>query len=188
MRPYQRRELQFCEASESLAVDSNRPVDSNKLVLGDRMPRCDLPLWQTVARYSYAQFSLSRSDNDCGSFAFEFIPRWVPRFASRWDVLLDTSRPRVKERECHVYYSFPMRTPGFMAVQYLVCGQETPYATLRRSVEIVSWIARARGCQAVVCQAISDRLSERVMKRWGYVPHAKTLGPGHYILRLRETR
>lgn len=147
----------------------------------------DLPLWQYVAGYRYAQFSLRRSIQSDSLFQLEFTPRWVPRFASRWDVLRDTLKPRAVVGECCVYYAFPLRTPGFMAVQYLVCGQQTPYETLRRSVEIVSWIARARGCQAVVCQAISDRLSERIMNRWGYVQHAKTLGPGHYILRLRDS-
>lgn len=181
MRPYQRRELRFSEATRLLPSDSHRPLE------GDLTSPRDLPLWQLVAPYRYAQFSLRQSPLGEDSFSFEFFPRWAPRFASRWDVLVDTWRPRANTGECCVFYAFPWRTPGYMAVQYLVCGQQTPYATLRRSVEIVSWIARARRCHAVVCQAISDRLSERVMNRWGYVRHAKTLGPSHYILRLGDS-
>lgn len=182
MRPCQRQELRFDEARCSAVFDSQWPKEGKASSLGD------LPLWQQVARYRYAQFSLRQAADDDSLFEFGFVPRWVPRFASRWDVLLDTSSPRAIAREARVYYAFPWRSPGFMAVQYLVCGHQTSYATLRHCVEIVAWIARARGCQAVVCQAISDRLSERVMNRWGYVQHAKTLGPGHYIHRLRESR
>jgi hypothetical protein len=180
MRPYQRRELRFDEALHPSTCDSQCPPQGISSTLRD------LPLWQQVAGYRYAQFSLRRASDESVLFTFEFVPRWVPPLASRWDVLVDTLRPRAAEGECRVFYAFPLRTPGFMAVQYLLCGPQTPYATLRRSVEIVSWIAQARRCQAVVCQAISDRLSERVMNRWGYVPHAKTLGPGHYIHRLKD--
>ena len=180
IRPYQRWALRIDEVAQSSTCDSQWPLQ------GISTARRDLPLWQQVASYRYAQFSLHRSSDESGWFTFEFVPRWVPPLASRWDVLVDTLRPRAAAGECRVFYAFPLRTPGFMAVQYLLCGPQTPYATLRRCVEIVSWIAQARRCQAVVCQAISDRLSERVMNRWGYVQHAKTLGPGHYIHRLKD--
>ncbi|XZE46256.1 hypothetical protein SH467x_001530 [Pirellulaceae bacterium SH467] len=159
------------DASESHCGDCHPPLN-------------DLLFWKQVAGYRYARLSLRAVDSGSDRFAFQFTSRWVPCFASRWDVLQDSLRPRVPDGDCVVYYAFPYRSPGFMAVQYLVCGRHTPYSTLRRCVELVAWIAKSRGCQAVVCQAISDRLTDRLMKRWGYVQHAQTLGPGHYIHRL----
>jgi hypothetical protein len=149
-------------------------------------PDSDLAIWRQVVGYRYAQFSLRAREGARCTYSFRFTPRWFPRLASRWDVLQDGLRPRERDKACSVWYSFPLQSPGFMTVQYLVCGRQTPYATLRKCVELVSRIANARGCQAVVCQAISDRLTERVMNRWGYVRHAETVGPNHYILRLKS--
>ncbi|AMV32942.1 hypothetical protein VN12_12510 [Pirellula sp. SH-Sr6A] len=180
-RPRERRELRFEDTPLLVTTDLIEP-DS-----GDCHPsQTDLLFWKQVVGYRYAQFSLRALDVGKDVFAFEFAPRWVPCFASRWDVLQDSLRPRVPDGDCVVYYAFPYRSPGFMAVQYLVCGRHTPYGTLRRCVQLVAWLAQVRRCQAVVCQAISDRLTERLMDRWGYVRHAKTLGPGHYIHRLPD--
>ena len=71
-----------------------------------------------------------------------------------------------------------------MAVNYLTCGERTSYRTLWLGVQMIEHIARQRESVAIVCQAYSDRLSERLMHRWGYVRHALTLGDNHYIRRL----
>ncbi len=117
-------------------------------------------------------------------FVCHFQPRWVPRWATQWDVLKDQiTRPNPLET-CTIFYAFPKRTPGFLSVGYLLCGPETKYRTLRAAVDLVEGIARGQGSQAIVCQAFSERLTERLMNRWGYVRHALSLGPNHYIRRL----
>jgi hypothetical protein len=71
-----------------------------------------------------------------------------------------------------------------MTVNYLRSGPGTEYLTIRSSVDFLEVIARSRGCRAIVCEDVSSRISDRLMKRWGYVAHAAGLGPGHYIRRL----
>jgi len=110
--------------------------------------------------------------------------RWFPRWASRWDVAKDETVRSAVRGECRIFYSFPMRAPGFMAVNYLTCGEQTSYQTLLVGKQLLEEIARRRKSIAIVCEAYSDRLSERLMRRWGFVRHALTLGEQHYIRRL----
>lgn len=111
--------------------------------------------------------------------------RW-PRLASRWDVFLDEKIERLPRGSCQVFLSFPKRSPGFLTVNYLRAGRNTEYRTLLRVVTLVEEIARARQCRAIVCQVISSRITPRLMRRWKYVPHAESLGFGHYIRRLES--
>ncbi|MFN9419593.1 MAG: hypothetical protein ACK56W_00205 [Pirellula sp.] len=110
--------------------------------------------------------------------------RWFPRWASQWDIANDETKPSASNGECRFFYSFPWRTPGFMAVHYMTSGDQTSYRTLLLGVQVLEEIARSRKSIAIVCQAYSDRLSERLMHRWGYVRHALSLGDNHYIRRL----
>lgn len=110
--------------------------------------------------------------------------RWFPRWASQWDVAKDETRRSASNGECRFFYSFPWRTPGFMAVNYMTSGEQTNYRTMLLGVQILEQIARHKKSNAIVCQAYSDRLSERLMHRWGYVRHALSIGDNHYIRRL----
>ena len=71
-----------------------------------------------------------------------------------------------------------------MAINYLTSGEQTSYRTLLLGVQVLEEIARSRKSIAIVCQTYSDRLTERLMNRWGYVRHALSLGDNHYIRRL----
>ena len=136
----------------------------------------DFLLRTTASRF--AQLSLF-SD---GSISHQ--SRWFPRWASQWDIAKDETKRSAPTGECRVFYSFPIRTPGFMAINYLTSGEQTSYRTLLLGVQVLEEIARSRKSIAIVCQAYSDRLTERLMNRWGYVRHALSLGDNHYIRRL----
>jgi hypothetical protein len=110
--------------------------------------------------------------------------RWFPRWASQWDIANDVTKRPASKGECRIFYSFPIRTPGFMAINYLTGGEQTSYRTLLLGGQVLEEIARSRKSIAIVCQAVSVRLSDRLMHRWGFVRHALTLGGNHYIRRL----
>jgi hypothetical protein len=119
----------------------------------------------------------------------EFVaiyPRWWPRVASQWDVMRDDYLRSLDRDECRFYYSFPIRTPGFMSLNYAHSGPKTQYKTLRRGVLIADEIAAIRQANAIVCQAFNQRVTEALMNRWGYVRHASRLGSNHYIKRFTK--
>lgn len=112
-------------------------------------------------------------------------PRWWPRIGSKWESAVESYLKVLPEDSCRVYYAFPMRAPNYMSVLYAHSGPNTSYKTLYRGVTAVEEIARIREAHAIVCQVSNSRLSERLMKRLGYVRHALNLGDHHYIKRLK---
>ena len=112
-------------------------------------------------------------------------PRWWPRIGSQLESFQDSYIRTLPNDFCRAYYAFPRRAPGFMSVLYARSGPNTQYKTLYRAVVVMDEIARLKEAQAIVCQTISLRASERLMNRWGYVRHAQSLGENHYIKRLK---
>ena len=112
-------------------------------------------------------------------------PRWWPRLGSRWESYQDSYNRKLPVDVCRVYYSFPLRAPGYMSVLYAHSGPNTRYKTIRRAVLVVDAIAVLNSSNAIICQIINERGTERLMKRWGYVRHATSLGDNHYIKRIR---
>ena len=72
-----------------------------------------------------------------------------------------------------------------MTINYLRTGPNTEYGIIAKAAKLVEQIAVARHCQAIVCQVVSSRISARLLLRWGYLPHAKSIGNGHFIRRLK---
>lgn len=110
-------------------------------------------------------------------------PRWWPRIGSEWESMLDSYMRRLPDDVCRVFYAFPRSSPGFMSVLYAYSGRNTQAKTLLLGVSTVDEIAEIHQAKAIVCQATNARLTERLMRRLGYVRHAHSLGPNHYIKR-----
>lgn len=86
---------------------------------------------------------------------------------------------------CLVYYNQPRRFPQFLAVQYVVSARDTTFATFRRALELADDIARLKGCEALLCDASNARISDRLLARWGWEPHAPMRWRRNFIKRLK---
>ena len=133
----------------------------------------------TINAWTYGELEF------CDGRLISIRPRWWPRIGSTWESMQDSYLRNVPNKVLIAYYAFPLRSPGFMSVLYAHSGPETQYKTILRAVLTVDEIARLRNAQAIVCQTVSARATERLMSRWGYVRHAITLGNNHFIKRLR---
>ena len=134
---------------------------------------------ERIKSWRYGEIDVSRGE------LVAISPRWWPRFGSQWESWQDSYFKTLPVDTCRAYYSFPKRAPGFMSVLYAHSGPGTKYKTILRTVTAMEEIATLRDAQAIVCQLVSARGNDRLMKRWGYVPHAFSLGDNHYIKRLR---
>lgn len=111
--------------------------------------------------------------------------RWWPRIGSQSEAYLDSYHRTLPSDSCRAYFAFPFRAPGYMTVLYARGGPNLQYKTIDQAVLVMDEIAQLRDSNAIVCQVVSDRGTERLMNRWGYVRHACTLGDNHYIKRFR---
>jgi hypothetical protein len=72
---------------------------------------------------------------------------------------------------CMLYYNQPLRMRNFLALKYVVSTVGTSYRTFRAAVLVLDAIAELKGIDAIVCDAVNMRLSDRFMARLGWEPH-----------------
>lgn len=109
--------------------------------------------------------------------------RWWPRWGTLWGAMSDRVVRTLPDEECRFYYSFPRSAPGYMSLLYVHAGEKTTYRTFHRGIVAVEEIANLRKARGIVCQVTNERLTDRMMTRWGYSKHAESLGNNHYIRR-----
>ena len=130
-----------------------------------------------VASWRYGEVTI------VGSHVRSIQARWWPRWGTVFGMWTDRISRSLPVDECRFYYAFPKSSPGFMSLLYTHAGPRTSYATFYRGIETLDRIATLNKAHAIVCQTTNDRLTERMMNRWGYHRHAENLGDGHYIRR-----
>jgi len=131
----------------------------------------------TVASWRYGEVTI------VGSHVRSIQARWWPRWGTVFGMWSDRISRSLPVDECRFYYAFPKSSPGFMSLLYTHAGPRTSYATFYRGIETLDRIATLNKARAIVCQTTNDRLTERMMNRWGYHRHAENLGDDHYIRR-----
>lgn len=84
---------------------------------------------------------------------------------------------------CLLYYNQPRRHSSFLALRYIVSTQGTTYATFRAALTALDNLARLKGSDALLCDAANRRLSDRLLRRFGWQPHAPCRWRRNYIKR-----
>ena len=93
------------------------------------------------------------------------------------------SHKRIKRNRVQVYYNQPTRHPNYLVAKYAVSELGTTLATMRAAFKTFMEIARIKHADAVLCQVISRRITDRVMQYWGFERHNRESRGRHYIRR-----
>jgi hypothetical protein len=72
---------------------------------------------------------------------------------------------------CRLYYNQPRSMPKFLAVRYMVTSSATSFATFRAALVALDQIAAIKNSDAAVCDVANRRLTDRIMRRLGWVEH-----------------
>jgi hypothetical protein len=84
---------------------------------------------------------------------------------------------------CLLYYNQPWRMPNYLALKYVVSTSGTSFATICAALKALDAIAALKQIDAIVCDAGNIRLSDRIMKRFGWEPHKPQRWHRNYIRR-----
>ena len=130
-----------------------------------------------VARYGVIEASE-------GKLVSVRLRAWPQLFSLRelWPVG-DRYHARGPSDRCRLFYNQPRRASRFIALKYLVSTRDTPYATIQAALKTLDQIAQLKQIDAMVCDAANSRLSERMMQRHGWAPHAPMPWRRNYIKR-----
>jgi hypothetical protein len=72
---------------------------------------------------------------------------------------------------CLVYYNQPRRFANFLAIKYIESTPGSSLATVRAALAALDALAELKRTDALLCDAANPRLSEELMRRFGWEAH-----------------
>jgi hypothetical protein len=96
----------------------------------------------------------------------------------------DEYRARGDADRCLLYYNQPRRFPNFLALKYIVSTHGASYATFRAALVALDRLAELKRTDALLCDAANTRLSDRLMRRFGWEAHKPQRWRRNFIKRL----
>jgi hypothetical protein len=87
---------------------------------------------------------------------------------------------------CRLYWTQPAGFPWCLTLSYVVSHRDASFGTFRRAVTLLDEVARVKGCQTLLCDVSNVRISDRLLARWGWQPHAAMRWHRNYVKRLDQ--
>lgn len=84
---------------------------------------------------------------------------------------------------CLLYYNQPRQFSNFLALKYVVSTRDATLAAFRGALDVLDEIAEIKRADALLCEVANFRISDRLMARWGWAPHAPARWRRNYIKR-----
>ncbi len=88
---------------------------------------------------------------------------------------------------CLLFYNQPLRHPKYLALVLVVSHRECSLATFRRTLTVLDEVARVKRSDAILCDAWNERISDRLLARWGWESHKPQRWHRNYIKRFYGT-
>ena len=105
-------------------------------------------------------------------------PSWLE--VSAWGRLAHRWR---EGDHCWLYYRQPRQSPQYLVLDYVISARDTRLATFRGALVLLDEIARIKQSDALLCDVAASRISDRLLARWGWAPHAPSRWHRQYIKR-----
>jgi hypothetical protein len=112
-------------------------------------------------------------------------PKLISAVEGWWDAR--SFHVRANGNRCWLYYNQPRSCPNYLAVAYLLSSKDATLATVHSALATLDEIARVKRTDAIVCEASNGRLSDRVLRRYGWETHLEDSGRRHFIKRFYGT-
>ena len=112
------------------------------------------------------------------------LRRW-PKMVSVFDIAVWGRRYHGSKRgdRCLLYYDQPREFPNFLTLKYLVSTRDCAFGTVRTALAALDEVARLKGTDALLCDAWNWRISDRMLQRHGWQPHAPSRWHRNFIKR-----
>jgi hypothetical protein len=94
---------------------------------------------------------------------------------------------RVGGDRCLLFYNQPRRFSNFIALKYVLSSRDTTLASFHGALVVLDEIARIKGTDALLCDVSNFRISDRLLRRWGWEPHRPSRWRRHHIKRFYGT-
>lgn len=110
--------------------------------------------------------------------------RWWPYGGNmlqvQWDLLFRT----MPVDRCELFFHAPLACPNFLTLDYVHSGPSTSLSTFYAATLVLDEIAKIKRSAAIVCHVTNQRISDRLLERWGWQAHCPNWKGRHFIKRL----
>ncbi|HEY2893669.1 MAG TPA: hypothetical protein VGJ16_05640 [Pirellulales bacterium] len=90
---------------------------------------------------------------------------------------------RVPGDRCLLDYTQPRRYPNYLALRYVASQRDCTLATFHHALEVLDEVASVKQSDAILCDVGNERISDRLLARWGWQPHKPSRWHRHFIKR-----
>jgi hypothetical protein len=112
------------------------------------------------------------------------IRRWsLPVSAVEVEVFGRRRHACVPGDRCLLDYTQPRRYSNYLALRYVGSQRDCKLATFHRALEVLDEVACVKQSDAILCDVWNERISDRLLARWGWQPHKPSRWHRHYIKR-----
>ena len=109
--------------------------------------------------------------------------RWWPYLGNHLRAAWDQRFRQSVEDRCELFYHTSLGSPEFLTLSYIHSGERTSVASVYATTLVLDEIARLKKALAIVCNVTNDRISDRVLARWGWQSHCHAWTGRHFIKR-----
>ena len=109
--------------------------------------------------------------------------RWWPYLGNHIRAAWDQRFRQTEVDRCELFYHAPLSSPQFLTLSYIHSGERTSLASLYAATLVLDEIARIKRSLAIVCNVTNDRISDRLLARWGWETHCHAWSGRHFIKR-----
>jgi hypothetical protein len=88
---------------------------------------------------------------------------------------------------CWLYYNQPCWHRRFLALKFVVSSREATFGTFRNTLIVLDEIARIKSADAILAEVRNLRISDRLLRRWGWESHMPSSRRRHFIKRFYGT-
>lgn len=120
-------------------------------------------------------------DDHLHAIRFRRWPKWVTLLDVKW--FGPWFHNRQPGNRCLIFYNQPLRHRNFLALTYVLSTRQCTLRTFHGGLRVLDEIARLKRADALLCDAWNARISDRLLTRWGWQPHAPSRWHRNYIKR-----
>ncbi|HMP78709.1 MAG TPA: hypothetical protein PKD54_04615 [Pirellulaceae bacterium] len=119
--------------------------------------------WTNIRRHRHGAITINHS----GQVEIQF--RWWAKRVSLLGARMWGSwqHARLLSFACRLFYSEPPNS-RYLALTYVVSGRGCPLAWFRLALITLDQMALIKQSDAILCQVTNDRISTRLLHRWGW--------------------
>jgi hypothetical protein len=90
---------------------------------------------------------------------------------------------RALNKRCRLYFNQPLGHSNYLTIPYIESTFGSSFRNLHLAMKVLDLVVMQKRCDAILCELSNERISDRLMVRWGWERHLLESPKRHWIKR-----